>query len=300
MLTIDPQNISQPELHRYMLTAVAPRPIAFASTMDADGNINLSPFSFFNVFSSNPPILVFSPSRRGRDGSTKDTYENVRQLPEVTINIVNFPIVEQMSLASTEYGKGVNEFLKAGLSEVPGEKVKPPRVGESPVSFECVVEDIITLGDQGGAGNLVLCRVLLMHIREEYLDEAGKLDTVKLDLVSRMGGSWYSRVIPESLFEIPKPLRKKGIGVDSLPEAVQESNILTGNNLGRLGNLETEPTTVEIDAIRNSESIKIVLEAYSSNTNSRKDALHRMAQSFIEKNELRKALAVVFMEEARA
>ena len=240
--TISPSEISQPELHAYLLSAVAPRPICFASTVDADGNVNLSPFSFFNVFSSNPPILIFSPSRSGRDGSLKHSHQNVKEVPEVVINIVNHPIVEQMSLSSTAYDKGVNEFVKTGLTQVPSEKVRPPRVGEAPVSLECTVTQVIELADTPGAGNLILVKVELIHINKKYLTD-DKLDTQKLDLVGRMGESWYTRASGASLFEIPKPIRTKGIGVDNLPLAVRESKILTGNNLGRLGNLESVSTS---------------------------------------------------------
>ena len=239
--TIDPSSIPQPELHAYLLSAVAPRPICFASTIDAAGNVNLSPFSFFNVFSSNPPIMIFSPARSGRDNSLKHSHQNVKEVPEVVINIVNYPIVEQMSLSSTAYEKGVNEFTKAGLTQVPSEKVKPPRVGEAPVAFECSVTEIIELADTPGAGNLILAKVELIHINEAYLTD-GQLDTKKLDLVGRMGGSWYTRSSGDALFEIPKPTRTKGIGVDMLPESIRNSNVLTGNNLGRLGNVSELPS----------------------------------------------------------
>ena len=244
--SINPKDISQAELHSYLLSAVAPRPIALASTIDKEGNINLSPFSFFNVFSSNPPILIFSPARRGRDNTTKHTYGNILEVKETVINIVNFPIVEQMSLSSTEYNQTTNEFEKAGFTQVESTKIKPPRVGEAPVSFECVVDDVIELGKGPGAGNLIIARVVYIHIQEKYLDNKGGLDTVKLDLVARMGGSWYSRAIKESLFEIPKPIKTKGIGIDKLPKQIRESNVLTGNNLGRLGNIEELPNTKDI------------------------------------------------------
>ncbi len=238
--TIDPATVSQPVLHHYLLSAVAPRPICFASTISATGEVNLSPFSFFNVFSSNPPILVFSPARSGRDSSTKHTHDNVLEVGEVVINIVNHDIVEQMSLSSTAYNKGVNEFVKAGLTQVPSEKVQPPRVGEAPIAMECTVDQVIPLGDGPGAGNLVIARVVLMHIQEQYLTD-GRLDTVKLDLVGRMGGMWYTRCTPDSLFSIPKPLAKKGIGFDQLPKLIKESAVLTGNELARLANVEQIP-----------------------------------------------------------
>ena len=240
MKTIDPKAVSTAALHGYMLGAVTPRPIAFASTIDSAGNVNLSPFSFFNVFSANPPIMIFSPARRGRDNTTKHTYENVLQVKEVVINIVNYDIVQQMSLSSTEYGKGVNEFEKAGLTPLASQTIKPPRVAESPVQFECRVNEVISLGTQGGAGNLVICEVLKMHINEAVLDTDGKIDPVKLDAVSRMGGNWYSRA-KQGMFEVPKPLSRLGIGFDQLPEAIRTSKLLTGNDLAMLANVEVLP-----------------------------------------------------------
>lgn len=240
MKTIDPKAVSTAALHGYMLGAVTPRPIAFASTIDSAGNVNLSPFSFFNVFSANPPIMIFSPARRGRDNTTKHTYENVLQVKEVVINIVNYDIVQQMSLSSTEYGKGVNEFEKAGLTPLASQTIKPPRVAESPVQFECRVNEVISLGTQGGAGNLVICEVLKMHINEAVLDADGKIDPVKLDAVSRMGGNWYGRA-KQGMFEVPKPLSRLGIGFDQLPEAIRTSKLLTGNDLAMLANVEVLP-----------------------------------------------------------
>jgi len=240
MKTIDPKAVSTAALHGYMLGAVTPRPIAFASTIDSAGNVNLSPFSFFNVFSANPPIMIFSPARRGRDNTTKHTYENVLQVKEVVINIVNYDIVQQMSLSSTEYGKGVNEFEKAGLTPLASQTIKPPRVAESPVQFECRVNEVISLGTEGGAGNLVICEVLKMHINEAVLDADGKIDPVKLDAVSRMGGNWYSRA-KQGMFEVPKPLSRLGIGFDQLPEAIRTSKLLTGNDLAMLANVEVLP-----------------------------------------------------------
>ena len=240
MKTIDPKAVSTAALHGYMLGAVTPRPIAFASTIDSAGNVNLSPFSFFNVFSANPPIMIFSPARRGRDNTTKHTYENVLQVKEVVINIVNYDIVQQMSLSSTEYGKGINEFEKAGLTPLASQTIKPPRVAESPVQFECRVNEVISLGTEGGAGNLVICEVLKMHINEAILDADGKIDPVKLDAVSRMGGNWYSRA-KQGMFEVPKPLSRLGIGFDQLPEAIRTSKLLTGNDLAMLANVEVLP-----------------------------------------------------------
>ena len=294
--TVDPSTISQPEVHRILLTAVAPRPICFASTIDAKGNVNLSPFSFFNVFSSDPPILIFSPARSGRDGTLKHSHQNVKEVPEVVINIVNHAIVEQMSLSSTAYEKGINEFVKAGLTQVPSEKVQPPRVGEAPISFECSVSEVIELADNPGAGNLVLCKVELIHINQSYQTN-GELDTKKLDLVGRMGGSWYTRSNEASLFEIPKPLRTKGIGVDSLPKGIRESTVLTGNNLGRLGNLETLPSEDEIKAIQNEDELQSLAKKGGSDTIKHKLQLHSLAKQMLKKGETKKAMTVLLHAE---
>lgn len=285
-MTLDPAALDPKALYACLSTAVAPRPIAFASTVDAEGNVNLSPFSYFNVFSTTPPILVFSPIRRGRDGSAKDTLQNVLSVPEVTISVVNFAMVEQTSLASTEYGSEVNEFVKAGFTEQPSEAVRPPRVRESPVSFECTVDRVIALGEGGGAGNLVVARVVRIHLDDRVLDEQGELDTIKLDLVARMGGSYYCRASPDNLFEIPKPLRTLGMGVDRLPEPIRRSRILTGNNLGRLGNLERFPEQAMLDAVAEREE---VWRARIAGV----DAVHRLAQHYLETDRSQEALAVL-------
>lgn len=269
-MIINPKETPVGKMHSYLLGAVAPRPIAFASTIDADGNINLSPFSFFNCFGANPPILVFSPARRGRDNTTKHSYENVFEVPEVVINIVNYSMVQQTSLASTEYPKGVNEFVKAGFTQVPSTMVKPPRVGESPVSFECKVLQVIKTGDQGAAGNLVICEVILAHIKDEILDEEGKIDPFKLDAVARMGGDWYSRAQGDSLFKVPKPLEKIGIGIDQLPEKIRNSKILTGNDLGMLGNIEKLPETTRGLTIEELSAVKYGIES-----------AHKLAQRYL-------------------
>ncbi|SHG67025.1 flavin reductase family protein [Flagellimonas flava] len=295
--TIDPLSIPQPELHAYLLTAVAPRPICFASTVDAEGNVNLSPFSFFNVFSSNPPVMIFSPARSGRDNSLKHTHQNIKEIPEVAVNIVDYPIVEQMSLSSTAYDKGVNEFLKSGLTEVASEKIRPPRVGEAPVSFECTVDQVIELADTPGAGNLIIAKVVLLHIREDFLDELGKLDPKKLDLVGRMGGSWYTRSSGDSLFEIPKPIRNKGIGVDNLPESVRNSTVLTGNNLGRLGNMEQLPSDELIDSIGKGDEVLMLEKKLKSNPKKLQKELHWLAQQILKENHTEKAMAVLMYAE---
>ena len=246
MTSFDPKELATSKLHGYLLSAVAPRPIAFASTIDAEGNPNLSPFSFFNVFSANPPIMIFSPARRVRDNTVKHTLLNAEAIKEVVINVVNYDIVHQMSLSSTEYGEGVNEFEKAGLTMLKSDKVKPFRVAESPVQFECKVNEIINLGTEGGAGNLVVCEVVKFHISNDVLNTNGSINQENLDLVARAGGSLYTRA-KKGFFEIPKPLSTLGIGVDSFPDHVKHSMILTGNNLGMLGNIESLPTEDEIE-----------------------------------------------------
>ena len=294
VVTIDPSDLATSQLHGYLLAAVAPRPIAFASTVDKAGNINLSPFSFFNVFSANPPVMIFSPARRGKDNTTKHTYENIKEVPETVINIVNYSMVEQVSLASTEYDRGINEFRKAGFTAVQSEMVKPPRVGEAPVSFECMVDQVIELGDQGGAGNLIISRVVLIHIQKKYLSDNGQLDTTRLDLVARMGANWYCRASGEALFEVPKPQMTKGIGVDKLPHAVQKSPILTGNQLGRLGNAARIPGKEEIKKVEALPEVQRLLNQTDSQL--RQEGLHKLAANYLEAGETEKALALLFIE----
>lgn len=241
MRTFDPKELETNVFHQILLGSVVPRPIALASTVDADGVVNLSPFSFFNCFSANPPILVFSPARRVRNNTTKHTLENILETKQVVINIVNYPMVEQTSLSSVEFEKGVNEFVKSGLTPVASERITPPRVKESPVAFECRVNDVITLGDEGGAGHLVICEVLLAHIDETILDSDNRISPHKLDAVARLGGDWYSRVTENSLFKVPKPGTKLSIGFDKLPDSLRNSEVLTGNNLSRLASVEAIP-----------------------------------------------------------
>jgi flavin reductase (DIM6/NTAB) family NADH-FMN oxidoreductase RutF len=261
MLTIDPKEVTTPKLHGYLQSAVGPRPIALASTIDRNGVPNLSPFSFFNVFSANPPILIFSPSRRVRDNTIKHTLINAELTREVVINVVNYDMVQQASLSSTEYANGINEFEKAGFTMLPSHNVKPYRVKEAPVQFECRVNEIISLGTEGGAGNLILCEVIKMHIDESILDANGVIDQHRIDLVSRLGGNWYSRSA-EGLFEVEKPLTTLGIGVDAIPAFIKESAIFNGNDLGKLGNVETLPNDEEIDIfVKESFEVKAVLSA---------------------------------------
>lgn len=293
MISLDPHKLSTAKLHGYLLGAVSPRPICFASTVDKEGKINLSPFSFFNVFSANPPILVFSPARRGRDNTTKHTYENILEVPEVTINIVNYSMVYQMSLSSTEYPKGVNEFTKAGFSQKDSELIKPPRVAEAPVQLECKVNDVITLGNEGGAGNLVICEVVKLHIDEGILDENESIDPFKIDTVSRLGGNWYSRA-KDGLFEVEKPLQTLGVGVDKLPQAVRLSNVLTGNDLGKLGNVESFPNSDEINTfIEHSNKLQSLLAQKDE------DGIHRFAKTFLDNGNVTAAMTVLLSSETQ-
>ncbi len=252
MKTVIPKEISTAELQGYLQGSIGPRPIALASTVDADGRPNLSPFSFFNLFSANPPILIFSPSRRVRDNTVKHTLLNVQATMQVVINVVDYNMVQQTSLSSTEYKDGVNEFVKSGLTMIPSEEVRPFRVKESPVQFECIVQEVIGLGNEGGAGNLVICEVVKIHIDERVLNEKGGIDQHKIDLVARMGGNWYTRA-GKGMFEVEKPLTTLGIGVDAIPNEAIDSGVFTGNELGVLGNVEQLPSEEEILAFSQSE-----------------------------------------------
>ncbi len=295
MLTLKTEDLSAVQLQDYLQYAIAPRPICFASTIDADGNINLSPFSFFNMFSTKPPICVFSPARRVRDNTTKHTLENVLQVKECVINIVNYDMVQQMSLASTEYAKGVNEFEKAGFTMLKSELVAPPRVAEAPVQFECVVNQVISLGESHGAGNLVLAEIKLIHINKNILTSEGKIDQEKIDLVARLGGDWYCRVTKDNLFKVAKPLAKLGIGVDALPKSVRLSKVLTGNNLGMLGNVEHLPTDEEVDLIALNPEVKEVLDATIGDTTNRERELHELARQYLSEGNVELALKVVLL-----
>jgi len=287
MISIEPKDIPTAKLHAYLQSAVAPRPIAFASTLSKTGKPNLSPFSFFNVFSANPPILVFSPARRVRDNTVKHTLTNSQDTREVVVNIVNYDIVQQASLSSTEYAEGVNEFQKAGLTQVPSDIVKPYRVKESPVQFECKVNEIIALGDGGGAGNLIICEVVKMHISENILDENGMIDQHKIDLVSRLGGNWYSRS-NKGLFEVPKPLVTLGIGIDSIPHFIRQSPVFTGNDLGMLGNIEVLPTSEEVTIFVNQNfAVKGVLSGGDDMK------IHQKAKEYLHENDVLSAWKVL-------
>lgn len=285
MFSIKPEDISTTKLHGYLLGAVAPRPIAFASTIDKDGNPNLSPFSFFNVFGSNPPVMIFSPARRVRGNTTKHTLQNIERVKEVVINVVNFDIVQQMSLSSSEYPKETNEFEKAGFTMLSSDEVKPFRVAESPVQFECKVTDVIYTGDEGGAGNLIVCKVVKIHINENVLDANGMIDQHKIDLVARAGGSYYSRA-RDGFFEIPKPVSTLGIGVDQIPQAIKNSTVLTGNNLGMLGNISSLPTQDDVDNFAKEHPQFMGLEMVKK---------HTFAQQYLDKNDIESAWKVLLL-----
>jgi flavin reductase (DIM6/NTAB) family NADH-FMN oxidoreductase RutF len=286
MLSLNPKEITVAKLHSYLLSAVAPRPIALASTVDSKGNPNVSPFSFFNVFSANPPILIFSPARRVRNNTTKHTLENVKATKQVVVNVVNYAMVHQMSLSSTEYPLGVNEFKKAGFTMMPSEKVIPFRVAESPIQLECKVNEVIELGKEGGAGNLIICEVVKLHLSEQFLNEDGVINQEKLDLVARAGGSLYSRV-KEGFFEIPKPLTTLGIGVDAIPFEIKNSNILSGNDLGMLGNVESLPSKDDVDKFGKEHTKYIGINSVKK---------HTFAKAFLEKNDVISAWKVLLMK----
>ncbi|WP_413534004.1 flavin reductase family protein [Empedobacter brevis] len=271
--------------------AISPRPICFASTIDKDGNVNLSPFSFFNMMGQNPPICVFSPLRKMRDGSTKHTLENIWEHPECVINIVNYNIVQQQSLASVEYPKGVNEFVKAGFTELPSELVKPPRVAESPVQLECKVREVISVTDQPGAANLVIAEVVRLHIHKDLLDDNNKVSPYDLDLVGRLGGDYYCRIIPESIFEVEKPTRTVGLGIDQLPDEVKNSNYLSGNNLGQLGNVEKLPTEEMILNFKEQLMQRLDIQKFKS-----VEVRHQVAAKLLEQGDVNGAWYWLLME----
>ncbi len=287
MKSFEPKDLSTSKIHSYLLSAVAPRPIALASTLNKKGIPNLSPFSYFNVFSANPPILIFSPARRVRDNTTKDTLQNVETTKEVVINMVNYDMVHQMSLSSAEYPEDVNEFEKAGFTMLDSHNIRPFRVGESPVQFECKVDKIVKLGKEGGAGNLIICKVVKMHFSTDILNKDKSINQEKLDLVARAGGNYYSRA-KSGFFEIPKPLSSLGIGVDSLPDHVRNSMILTGNDLGMLGNIVELPSKKEVDKF-----IEEVVEKYPIIRNATHREKHKIAQNYLSYGDVQSALKLL-------
>lgn len=296
--TIAPADLPQNDFYQFLIGSVAPRPIAFASTISAAGTVNLSPYSFFNLVSANPPMLVFSPTSRGRDNSAKDTLRNVREVAEVVINICDYPLVEQLSLASAEYPAGINEFGKAGLTEAKSDRVRPPRVAECPVALECVVEQIITLGDGPGHGNLVLCRVVQGHFREDILLE-GKpgIDPHKFEAVSRLGGDWYSRLRPSTLFTVARPNRQLGIGFDELPAHIRLSNVLTGNHLARLANTERAalPTPAQVAEVRHEPQVAQLLATHADDPAAQRHQLALLARQWLEEGRVAEAWRVLLL-----
>ena len=282
-ISFDAASLTQPERFKYLLGSIGPRPICFASTVDKEGKVNLSPYSFFNAFSSSPPILIFSPARN-RNREQKDTYYNILEVPEAVINIINYPIVEQQSLASTAYDKGVNEFIKSGLTQIKSDLVRPPRVGESPAAFECKVIEVKEFGDNPGAGCLIICEVLVIHLKQEVLDDKGFPDATKLDLVGRMGGNWYARASQEALFEIQKPIRTMGMGIDLLPQAIRESKVLVGNDLAKLGGIESMP---------NEEEVKLLLNDIDFDLSVDPKLIHLAAKDLLDQDKRNEALALL-------
>lgn len=292
MISINPLEIPSQELYGYMVSSIAPRPIALASTVDKDGNVNLSPFSFFNFFGANRPILVFSPNHRGRDGSMKDTLQNVFEVPEVVINMVDYAMVEQMSLSSCEYPRGTNEFIKAGFNEEKSVIVRPPRVKESKVQFECKVLEVKNYHYT----NLVICEVVMVHISEDILSENKKIAHEKTDWVARMGGNWYVRASGNATFEVEKPNVKKGMGFDNIPNNIRYSKILTGNDLGKLGNIEELPSEEEVLLYRNSENLKSIFEQVAFGCAFLDNLLHIEAQKLLKENKLKEAWLVLLQK----
>ena len=288
MISFTPKELTVAKMHHYLLGAIGPRPIAFASTIDGNGQANLAPFSFFNVFSANPPILIFSPARSGRTNTTKDTYNNVKAHPEVVINVVNFDIVEQMSLASSPYPAGESEFVKSGLTPIPSDLVKPFRVKESPVQFECKVNQVIELGTDGGAGNLIICEVVKFHIDESYLDENQLIDQQKIDLVARMGGNWYCRANKHAMFELEKPITTCGVGYDQLPQDFLQSDVLSKNLLARLAGIEDIPNETDVNEYKLMELSDLFL-SLDGQPKELELALHKRAKVLLEQNNLKDA-----------
>lgn len=289
-MIIQLKDLSPAQAQQYLQHAIAPRPVCFASTIDQSGHVNLSPFSFFNLFSSNPPIVVFSPARRVRDNSTKHTLQNVEEVPEVVINIVDYDMLYQTSLSSCEYPKEVNEFIKAGFTEEKASIVRPPMVKESKIKLECRVNEIKPLGTGGGAGNLVIAEVLVMHIDDSVLNDKGMIDQRKLDLVARLGGNWYTRANASTIFEVEKPNTELGIGIDTLPASIRNSKILTGNHLGQLANVHQMPV---VDATYHDEKLQQIIQYYSINPEEMEKELHLYAKDLLDSGKLNEAWQVL-------
>ena len=293
MFSINPKELKTSVFHSYMLASIAPRPIAFASTVDKNGNPNLSPFSFFNAFGSNPPIVVFSPARRVRDNTIKHTLENIYETMEVVINVVNYSMVHQMSLSSTEYPKGINEFVKSGFTPLASELVRPFRVKESPVQMECKVLEVKETGTEGGAANLIICEILRMHIDESVLTPENKIDIHKIDLVARMGGDFYCRASGAAIFEVAKPNSSLGIGYDQIPEMIRNSSVLTGNNLGQLGNVHQLPDQDSIAEYKRKDFMQELFNHYSKNPDQLRNKIHELAKTLLDKGHVDDAWKVL-------
>lgn len=289
-MIFDLKNLTTPERQYYLQHVIAPRPICFASTIDKEGNVNLSPFSFFNIFSSNPPIVVFSPARRVRDNTTKHTLQNLLEVPEVVINIVTYDMVQQTSLASCEFPKGVSEFIKAGFTPIPATLVRPPMVKESKINLECKVQEVKPLGTEGGAGNLVICEVLRMHIDDSLLDNNKKIDQRKISHVARLGGDWYCVVNEQNLFQVEKPNTQLGIGIDALPNSIRNSKILSGNNLGQLANVQELPV---IDPSYHDDHLKQIIQYYNLYPDEMEMELHLYAKRLLDEGKVREAWQVL-------
>jgi len=293
MLTLILKELNPVDVQNYLQHAIAPRPICFASTIDKAGNVNLSPFSFFNLFSSNPPVVIFSPARRVRDNTTKHTLENVLEVPEVVINMVDYDMVQQTSLASCEFPKGTNEFVKAGFTEEKATLVTPPMVKESKIKLECKVLEVKPLGTEGGAGNLVICEVLCMHIDESILDEHKKIDQTKMHHVARLGGDWYAKIDETNLFKVAKPNTQLGIGVDALPESIRKSNVLSANNLGQLANVHEMPF---VDPAFNDDKLKNIIQYFSINPDEMDKELHRYAKELLDAGKVDEAWQILLAD----
>lgn len=296
MKTIDPHELAQPDFYRLLTSSIGPRPIAFVSTVDREGQPNLSPFSFFNVFAPNPPTLVFAPNRN-RHGHKKDTLLNLEEVPEVVINVVNYALLEQMSMTSAEYERGVSEFTKAGLTPVPSERVRPPRVAEAPASYECHVRQMVETSDGPGGGTLVICEVVMAHFQEAIFDEKGVIDPHRIDLIARLGGDWYCRANGDALFELPRP--KPGIGFDQLPPFVRNSAILSGNDLGKLASWPAFPTTQEVASYRQSGVLQNLLEEARYGCLYLPDLLHNQAKKLLAANAVKEAWLVLLQQAGR-
>jgi flavin reductase (DIM6/NTAB) family NADH-FMN oxidoreductase RutF len=293
-MTLDLKDLTPADKQYYLQHVIAPRPVCFASTIDKEGNVNLSPFSFFNLFSSHPPVVIFSPARRVRDNTTKHTLQNVLEVPEVVINIVTYDMVQQTSLASCEYPKGTDEFIKAGFTKEPATIVKPPMVKESKAKLECKVLEVKSLGEMGGAGQLVICEVLKLHLDDSLLTDDKKFDQTKLELVARLGGDWYCHVSKNNLFRVPKPNVKLGIGMDALPESIRNSRLLTGNHLGMLANVHEMPF---VEPSFDDEHLKNIFQYYSINPADMEKEVHGYAAKLLDENKVHEAWQVLLAAE---